>query len=98
MNCLDFAVKEYLFRLKGNLKGKLRDKKFKINEKAKIQDAVDNFRLVMVGGEAKKELKGMFKGMSEAEAKAAAEAVAKMRQNGETTEETATDQPTANGE
>jgi hypothetical protein len=36
--------------------------------------------------------------MSEAEAKAAAEAVAKMRQNGETTEETATDQPTANGE
>lgn len=92
VNCLDFAVRQYLDRLKKNLKSKIKDKKLKHNQKAKIQEVVDNFRLIMVGSPAKKELKTMFKGMSEAEAMAAAEAVAKMResQNGEATEEPAT--------
>ena len=77
---LDFANKEYLNRLRGNIKGKLKDKKFKHNQKAKIQEAVDGFKLrLATSSEAKKELKGMFKGMSDAEAQAAAEAVEKLR-------------------
>lgn len=80
VSMLDFANKEYLNRLKGNLKGKIKDKKLKV-QKAKIQEAVDSFKLRLpTSSEAKKELKGMFKGMSEVEAMAAAEVVAKMRE------------------
>jgi hypothetical protein len=90
VNCLDFANKEYLNRLKGNLKGKIKDKKLKV-QKAKIQEAVDSFKLrLATSSEAKKELKSMLGKMSDAEALAASEAVAKMRQKEETaTEETA---------
>jgi hypothetical protein len=80
VSMLDFANKEYLNRLKGNLKGKLKNGKFKINQKQKIQDAVNNFKLrLATSSEAKKQLKGMFTGMSDAEAQAAAEAVEKLR-------------------
>jgi hypothetical protein len=90
VSMLDFAVKEYLNRLKGNLKGKIKDKKLKV-QKAKIQEAVDSFKLRMVTtGPAKKELKGMFQGMSEVEAMAASEAVEKLRKR------EATDQPATN--
>jgi hypothetical protein len=94
VNCLDCANKEYLNRLKKNLKAKIKDKKLKHNQKTKIQEAVDNFRLIIQGSPAKNELKTMFKGMSEAEAQAAAEAVAKMResQNEEATDSEADNQ------
>ena len=70
-------------RLKGNLKGKIKDKKLKV-QKAKIQEAVDNFKLrLATTSEAKKELKSMLGKMSDAEAIAAAEAVEKLRKKEE---------------